>query len=220
MAKLYSEAVVPTVSSNPILLNEKFAAWERWSPGALRDDPLPRREPESQDAIKRRGYAAGFEEGKRAGFQTGHAEGKALARAEVARIHAVASSADEALQALGDTLSRKTVALAVAIAQKVMQREIKSHPESILHIVHEGLILLPDNAERVRITVNTDDLELVRGNLSETEAPADYVVAGSNEVQRGGCLITSPCGDIDATLETRMRRVLEVLGMQEDKNNV
>lgn len=209
-----------TISSDRRRPAESVPAWERWSPGALPQGQQTERRapPPSPEAIERRAYAAGFEQGKQAGLkagvQAGYNEGRARAQAEAAQIHAVAQAAQAALQELGDTLAHKTVALATAIAQKILQHEIHSHPENLLSVVNDALNLLPDAAARVRIVVNSADAALLRDAMSAHAAAADCVVTGSDEVARGGCRILSPCGDIDATLATRMARVLEAIGMQ------
>ncbi len=207
-----------TVSSNQRSDTDKMPAWERWHPGAL---PTERRQeraaPPSPEVVERRSHATGFEQGKQAGlqagYQAGYKEGRARAQAEAAQIHAVAQAAQAALQALGDTLARKTVTLAAAIAQKILQREIQSYPESLLDVVREALTVLPDNSGRVRIIVNRADAELLRAAMNDNTPLVDCVVAGADNVQRGGCRIVSPGGDIDATLETRTARVLEALGV-------
>jgi flagellar assembly protein FliH len=217
MARLFWEAAVATVLSNQVSGVEQIPAWERWHPGALYNDKAqPSRAPESPEAVEQRARAAGFEQGKQAGVQTGYNEGRARAQAEAAQIHAVALAAQAALQALGDTLARKTVALATAIAQKIIQREIQSHPESVLDVVRDALTMLPEGAGRVRLLVNSTDAQLVRLAMSSNALLADCVVVGSDEVQRGGCRIVAPGGDIDATLATRTARVLEALGMQDE----
>ena len=211
-----------TVSSNAGAPADKNPAWERWNPGVLHTaQPQERRaQPPSPEAIQRRAYAAGFEQGKQAGLQAGreagYAEGQACARAEAAQLHAVAQAAEAALQALGDTLAHKTVALAAAIAQKLMQREIHSCPDSLLDVVREALTLLPDGAERVRVLVNSADAALLRDTLSASSNAPDCAVAGLDDIERGGCRITSSCGDIDATLATRVARVLEALGTPDE----
>lgn len=193
-------------------------AWQRWNPGALQTDRRQERPaPPSPEAVERRAYEAGFEQGKQAGlqagFEAGHKEGRARAQAEAAQIHAVALAAQAALQALGDSLANKTVALAAAIAQKIMQREIQSCPESLLDVVRDALTLLPDAAGPVRIIVNSADADLVRSAVNHEAIVPDGMVTGSDEVPRGGCRIVAPAGDIDATLATRMSRVLEALGV-------
>lgn len=206
---------MPTVSSNPGSSRESSTGWQRWNPGVLREEAPAQSPQESAESIRRRAYEAGFQEGKRAGAQAGHAEGKARAQAEAARIRKIANAADEALQALGDTIAQKTVALASAIARKVIQRDLEMHPESIIDIVRDALTLLPDGAERIRIIVNNEDAALVQESLSQSGVLTDGIIVGSNDVQRGGCRVTSPCGDIDATLETRIARVMEVLSATE-----
>lgn len=214
--KLFWEVVVATASSNPILSGDKFTAWQRWHPGALQSDAAPRRTAESEEAMKRHAHAAGFEEGKRAGFAAGIAQGRAHVQAEADHIARVAHAANDALQALGDTLSQKTVRLAVAIAEKLFMREIEAHPEALVDLVRDALNLLPDTAERVRIVVNYADVELIRRHLSDSANLPDAVVTGSNEVKRGGCHLLSPSGEVDATLDTRIARVVEVLGAASD----
>jgi flagellar assembly protein FliH len=212
---------VPTVSSNHGNSRDKLPAWERWNPGALdTEQPQERRAQPSPEAIERRAHAAGFEQGKQAGMQAGlkagYGEGRARAQAEAAQIGAVAQAAQATLQALGDTLARRTVALAAAIAQKIMQREIQHCPDGLLEVVRGALTLLPDGADRVRIIVNSADADLVRNAMSANATLPECVVAGSNDVQRGGCRIASACGDVDATLATRVSRVLESLGLQDE----
>jgi flagellar assembly protein FliH len=211
---------VPTVSSNHGSPKDKFPAWERWNPGALHtEQPQERRVQPSQEATESRAYAEGFEQGRQAGLQAGYNEGRALASTEAAQIHVVAQAAQAALHALGDTLARKTVALAAAIAQKIMQREIQSCPASVLDIVRDALTLLPDGEQRVRIVVNRADLALVRDALTQEASLPEGVVAGSDDVARGGCRIVSPSGEIDATLQTRIKRVLEALGVPDSQSD-
>lgn len=206
-----------TVSCNKILPEGSFAGWQRWSPGVLPGSTPPtatRRDNASDESLKQRAYAAGFEAGQRAGFEAGHAEGRARADAQAAQIARVALSAAAALHALGDTLSRKTVTLALGIAQKILLHEIDTRPETIVDIVREALTLLPEGTPRVRILVNTADADVLRAQLAHGAGEPDHFIVGSDEVQRGGCHITSPSGDIDASLDTRINRVLETLGMR------
>jgi flagellar assembly protein FliH len=83
--------------------------------------------------------------------------------------------------------------------------------------VRDALTLLPDGAERIRIIVNSADVALLQESMAQTGTLTDSTVVGSNEVQRGGCRITSPCGDIDATLETRIARVMDVLSASNEQ---
>lgn len=205
-----------TASCNRIHSKDNAGGWQRWHPGVLDAAPRPQTRPESEDTIMRRAHNAGLEAGKRAGFQAGYAEGQAQAQAQAAQIRQIVQSAEQALHALGDTLAAKTAALAVAMARKILLHEIETRPETIIDGVRAALDLLPEGAERVRIVVNTADVDLLRRTLMETADAPESIVTGSDDIQRGGCRISSPCGDIDATLETRMQRILESLGLGQD----
>jgi flagellar assembly protein FliH len=212
---------VATVSSNAGGSKENFPAWERWHPGALHPERRQERAaPLPPEVIERRAHAAGFEQGRqaglKAGFQAGYNEGRAHAQAEAAQIHAVAQAAQQALQGLGDTLAHKTVALASAIAQKILQREIQSCPDSMLDVVRDALTLLPDSSGRVRIIVNTADAALIGEAMSANPHLPECLVVGADDMQRGGCRIVAAGGDIDATLATRVSRVLAALGVQDE----
>lgn len=208
-----------TASSNRIFSGEQFTGWQRWNPGALAMDASQQRQQrptETPEAIKRRAHAAGFEEGRQAGYAAGLAEGRAHAAVEAQKIHAIAQSAAAGLQALGDTLATGTVELAIAIAQKVLLREIETQPDAITAVVREALTLLPEGAERVRIIVNNADAEQVRAFVSELAPAQEIAVIGAADVARGGCRIQSACGDVDATLQTRFKQVLDALGASQD----
>ncbi len=207
---------MPTVSSNRIFPKESFIAWEVWNPGALPGDPTPgaTHPLETEEARSSNAYATGYEEGQRAGYLAGLAEGRAAGTADAATLHHVAAAATQALQSLGDTLSHKTVALAAAIAQKMLQREIETHPDSIIAVVREALTLLPDAIGRARLVVHADDLELVRRYLDDNTGAGmvTCAVMSSPDMTKGGCMITAPSGDINATLETRWGRLMTALG--------
>ena len=78
--------------------------------------------------------------------------------------------------------------------------------------MREALALLPEAAERARLIINVADRDVVRQYLAEIPATPACTVIASPEVKRGGCRITAPCGDIDATLETRWGRLMNSIG--------
>ena len=209
-----------TVSSNTIIESGSFMAWERWNPAALSGDAAPHNAAASEVAIDPRDYADGFEEGRIAGFaagrESGCEEGRKAGLAEVARLCEIADAATEAMHALGNTISHRTVALAVSIAQKLVQSTFESDAGRIGDVVRDALNLLPDTVDRARLVVNAADLELVRGFLADNPNLPACKLVSAPEVRKGGCHITSPCGDVDATLESRWNRVMETLGVSHE----
>jgi flagellar assembly protein FliH len=65
------------------------------------------------------------------------------------------------------------------------------------------------------VLVNPDDLEIVRGAMDELQAGLGgiehCVVESERRVARGGCIVRTPVGDVDARVETKLERAGEVV---------
>ena len=69
--------------------------------------------------------------------------------------------------------------------------------------------------ERITVLVNPDDLELVRDAMDELRASLGGIehceVQAERRVGRGGCVVRTPDGDVDARIETKLERAREVV---------
>jgi flagellar assembly protein FliH len=152
--------------------------------------------------------AQGFAEGHAAGF----AEGTAQIAAEQEALRAATGvlSADRGL--LADRAERAAVELALRIAEQVVRASLVAQPELILDNVEGALRRLMDR-ERVVVLVHPEDLETVRtalGPLAE-ELGGGFEAQAERRVSRGSAVLRTVDGEIDATIETKLQRVREVL---------
>jgi len=166
------------------------------------------------DEMRRAGFeegrAAGHAEGLEAGRAEGYAEGRARAEAEAARLAGLADSMDEALRELDGEIAEQLMALAIEMARRMVKLTIAQHPESILETVRAALLQLPQG--HAHIQLHPDDLALVRELLGEQLAHAGHRLQENARLARGECLIDGQGAQVDATLATRWRRVLESIG--------
>ncbi|MGN6580395.1 MAG: flagellar assembly protein FliH [Bordetella sp.] len=169
----------------------------------------------------RQGYMQGLTEGRQAGhaegLAAGHAEGLAQGREqgqqEAAQLHTLVSRVAEAMSSLEEQMGQSLITLALDIAAQVVRSELSERPESMLHAVREVLHLNPAAPQGVmRLWVNPEDIDLVRLHLADELKDANWRVLADESIERGGCRAESPYGDIDATLNTRWRRVTASLG--------
>lgn len=197
---------MPTATSSRVIPKEQLTAWERWELGALAEEAEARatRTSAAQQEESREAAAA-------AAREAAYAEGLKAARAETARLRAVADSATQALEALGQSLAERTTALAIAIARQIVRDELAARPEAVLAVVAEALSLMPAEGPRLQVLVNPQDAALVAQHLEHHAAPESWRLVEDSTVSRGGCRLQGPCGDVDATLESRWQRVLESL---------
>lgn len=152
------------------------------------------------------GHAAGLEAGRSAGY----AEGRAQAEAEAAQLAALAGGLEQALGALDREVAEELMALAIELARQMVRQTLERHPETILDTVRAALQQLPQ--AQAQICLHPEDLALVREHLGEQLAHAGHRLQEDFELGRGDCRIDTPAAQLDATLETRWRRVLESLG--------
>ncbi len=102
------------------------------------------------------------------------------------------------------------LSLAIAIAEKVIHREVKHHPEITLDLIKEALNLATKQDE-IKLHVNPNDYELLKDQVDEIVQRLGKLAATSivsdNGVTSGGCLVTTNYGQIDMQLESQLERI-------------
>jgi flagellar assembly protein FliH len=148
------------------------------------------------------------------GYAQGRAEALEALQPALAALGAAAEQVHaEALDAAAE-LERRAVELGLALAHKVLAGALAVEPERVLDAVQGALRGIVER-ERIIVLVNPDDLEIVRGAIEELKASLggiDHcVVESERRVARGGCIVRTPVGDIDARVETKLERAGEVV---------
>jgi flagellar assembly protein FliH len=155
---------------------------------------------------------------REAARQQGYVEGRADATASLEPALAALSQAIGDVQAaqaeMSAELERRAVELGLSLARKVVGGALSVQPELVLEAVTGVLRGIVDR-ERVTVLVNPADLDIVREAMEGLRASLggmDHcVVEAERRVGRGGCLVHTPVGEIDATVETKLERAGEVV---------
>jgi flagellar assembly protein FliH len=155
---------------------------------------------------------------RQAALDQGYAAGRAEAlEALTPALSALASAVTQIReqQALAaEELERRAVELGLALASKVLVGALAVEPERVLDSV-EGALRGVVERERITVMVNPDDLEIVRGAMEELRASLGGIehceVQAERRVARGGCIVRTPVGDVDARVETKLERASEVV---------
>ena len=148
------------------------------------------------------------------GYAAGRADAVAsLEPALAALTQAIADvQAGQAEMAL--ELERRAVELGLRLASKVVGGALAVQPELVVESV-TGVLRGIVERDRVTVLVNPDDLDIVREAMEGLKASLggmDHcVVEAERRVGRGGCLVRTPVGDIDASVETKLERAGEVV---------
>ena len=152
----------------------------------------------------------------------GHAEGLAAGRAEAqaAAGHAL-NALNAALEAIEadreravDALECAAVELGLRIGERVLAGALAVEPERVVDVVRGALRTLIDR-ERVQLLVHPDDLELVAAATGALSAELGGIerleVQSERRLARGGAIVRTVDGEVDATIEAKLQNVRAAL---------
>ncbi|MCC7010571.1 MAG: hypothetical protein IT184_17310 [Acidobacteria bacterium] len=207
----------PAPKAAPTLIAVAFA-----SPGVAADAVAdPRHETEAREiqlpSVSTEHLRAVEEEA----YARGHARGLEAAETDAARAHDEArarlAAALEDLAGLRVGLMRRAerelVELAVAIAERVIRRELEIDPDLLQLIARVAIDRLGERASAV-VHLNPAD----HRRLSAGDALGGIDLVADPDVPAGGCLVVSPSGEINAGIEAQVREISrELIGGDGDE---
>lgn len=153
---------------------------------------------------------------REAAHAEGYAEGLAAARDEgersCAQMKQLIESFSSTLDNLDFRLADMVLDLALDVARQVVAGELAARPERILDVVNLALKQMAETNREARLLLNPEDAALVRPHLEQVLDKNRLRVVEDARIVRGGCLIETAQGDLDATLPARWRQIVQVLG--------
>lgn len=199
-----------------VIPKEKLTAFERWEMHSFDRQPAPElvsTDPISPDRV-RLPTADEVEnihhEAHKAGYAAGYEEGTARARVEALRFHTLAEALEQALTQIDQSIADALVSLAVELAEHMVRQSLAIQPHLVLATVREAL----QQAFHPHATVHLhpEDAALLRAFVNDQPSHAGHRIFEDAAISRGGCRIEAAGSQIDATMETRWRRIVEQLG--------
>lgn len=165
-----------------------------------------------REAAREEGFRAGFEAGQQAGREQAVQEVSARLQAVVERLE---QAAEEALRRRDRALAlaeEDVVKLALAVAERVVRREVAAGPEVTAAVVRSVLQEMPAaSAGRVVVRLHPDEHRLLAGTWTAGRpgelGPVHLEWVADPGVEPGGCVIETEMGTIDAGLETRLTQL-------------
>lgn len=167
----------------------------------------------SADGIEERlreEYQAGFEAGRRYAEQTLRTEYEHRLNESDGRIAALAADVGRQFEEFRTAAERDIVRLAIAIAERIVKREIRLEDTFVVRQIQEAMKRLI-GVERIRIRINPSDEEIVRKHRNELLTSADAVreltIEADETIPRGSCVLESDGGNVDASVQTQLERI-------------
>ncbi len=154
--------------------------------------------------VESEAYAKGYSKGEQDGIE-------AAAKKVQAAIDTLMQAA-VGLRRVQQTVARKSearlVELALAIGRKIVGYEITTNRQVVVNIAREALKSV-GNQQEVTLKINPTDLHFLEKNQLPLSQLAPHIsqvkVEAADSIDSGGCVIESPCGVIDAQIDSQLQ---------------
>ena len=207
---------------------EELGSFAAWSPDTLNaelDAPLTPgasggvsgAAPPDAPALQAQVAAA-----RQAGYQDGYRDGlvgldsfkQSFAAQQSTQLGELLRGFEAQLAALEPQLAQAVADAALLLAQRVVRAELHAHPEQVAQAAAQAVAAVLQSARQIRVLVHPDDHALVAAGAAEALQARGARLIAQADIERGGCLVESDLGQIDARIATRWEQAAAVLGSE------
>jgi flagellar assembly protein FliH len=156
-----------------------------------------------QKELKNAAQTEGFAEGRRTGFEEGKQEADRL----VERLHVILEKVFDQRETILAGTEQQVVDLVLLMVRKVVKAISESQEEVVKENVLEALRRVKSRCD-VTVRVNMADAKLTTEHTKEFIQAAENVqnltVLEDTSIDRGGCVVETDFGDIDARISSQL----------------
>jgi len=160
--------------------------------------------------IEHDAYMKGHEAGREEGYKEGQAEVMRL----IDRLSTVVSTAVDIRDDLIKSSEKLMTEMILMISRKVIKDEIVERREIVINNIREAIKRVKDR-DRIDIKVNFADLDMTTAHKDELikmmESLKKINIYEDSRIERGGCIIETDVGTIDARISTQLDAIEEAI---------
>jgi flagellar assembly protein FliH len=204
---------------------EEIASFASWNPGSLSGaGAAPSRPHAKPPQASAEDAAAALKAARQSGYQDGYRDGLAAlegfkqgyAAQVTAQVGALMLAMNTQYDALQQDMARAIAVSATQLARQVVRSELKTNPQIVLAVAHEALDTLLQSARHITLRVHPDEHALVAQGAAQALRSVGARLLADAGISRGGCLVESDVGVVDAGIELRWRRAAALLGCEDE----
>jgi flagellar assembly protein FliH len=204
---------------------EELGAFASWSPGTLAGDGKADAQPGWRKSAEPAAPDAGqqLHAARQGGYQDGYRDGLAaleqfkqsFAAQMTAQLGQLTLAYGHELDALQQDMARALAVSATHLARQIVRSELEARPELVASVAQEALDTLLMSARQITVRVHPDDHPLVAQGAADALKARGARLLSDASIARGGCLVESDIGVIDASVAARWKRAVASLGCEE-----
>ena len=209
-----------------MLQKNESQAFKRWEMGQLNTGKesvkasvaTPKKEPLTPELslllekLRKQAFEKGLQEGYAAGMEKARINNEAVKE----QFLGIADSFQQALKQTDQTMAQDVLDLALDIAKAMIKSSMQIDPDKIIPVVQHCIRYLPYVEKPALLMLHPLDAEIVREQLREELDENHWQVIEDSNIERGGCMVETASNEIDASNQTRWRRITDALGRVND----
>jgi flagellar assembly protein FliH len=158
-------------------------------------------------ALEREAFAKGYQQGERAGAEAAAQRGEAILRRLAQTIEELTTLRAEMIH----QTERQMVQLALAIARRIVHREVSLNQDLLIAMARVALDRLGDSAQ-VTVKLNPEEFAATgAARVAQLGSSAHVTVVSDSRVPRGGCRVESALGTMDAGVDAQLQEIAYAL---------
>lgn len=101
-----------------------------------------------------------------------------------------------------------------SVSEKVINQEVSANRDTVYSVLKSAIKLVLDK-EEIKVRMNSDDyryiMEINPGFIDSFEDIRNMTVVEDNRISRGGIVIETPSGEVDARLEQQLHEIKKAM---------
>jgi len=155
-------------------------------------------------------YTQGFNNGKEAGIK----EGKDEIRPLIDNFLSISKKISDEKELVIQEAEKEVITLCYLIAKKIIKKELEKDDKIILTMIKESLEFISDETDLV-LKLNPEDYNVIKEYEKKLKNMLkdvkNFRIESDDKITRGGCLLETNTGEVDARLETKLNELERVL---------
>lgn len=157
-------------------------------------------------ALERDAFAKGFAQGERSGLEAAGQRGEAM----LTRLTETLGELTALRAQMIHQTERQMVQLALAIARRVIQREVSLDRDLLIAMARVALDRLGESA-RITVRLNPEDFDITATARAAQLEGSNVTIVADARISRGGCRVDSDLGVLDAGIDAQLQEIARAL---------
>ena len=168
--------------------------------------------PLTLDGVERDAFVKGFAQGERAGLEAAGQRGEAMLRRLTDTLDELTTLRTQMIH----QTERQMVQLALAVARRIVHREISLDQDLLIAIARVALDRLGETA-RITVRLNPEDFAITGASRAARLTAGNVEVTADSRISRGGCRVESDLGVLDAGVDAQIQELARALLGEDDE---